>query len=146
MSGTPGEFSLALAILRISRGWSQDQLARAAGVTNSALSEYERGKKIPELRSVRKLLDALAYPLSAVERTEDFLRELQTEGLLEARETPEGGHALVPVRAPLEATATPSASLRSRARRTAALMGQATTSFGLLLFDLLIGATRSHDE
>jgi len=142
MSGAPGEFSLALAILRISRGWSQDQLARAAGVTNSALSEYERGKKIPELKSVRKLLKALGYPFSALERTEDFLRELQAEGLLEAREMPEGGHALVPVRAPLAAPATPGLSLRARARRTAALMGQAATSFSLLLFDLLIGGAR----
>src|SRR6185369_15382059 len=47
MPSEPGDFSVALSILRISRGWSQDQAARAAGVTNSALSEYERGKKMP---------------------------------------------------------------------------------------------------
>src|SRR5262245_46224951 len=99
MPSEPGDFSLALAILRISRGWSQDQLARAAGITNSALSEYERGKKVPELKSVRKLVTALGYELSAIERTEDFLRELRAEGLLEARPEPDGSYSLVPLAA-----------------------------------------------
>jgi len=47
----PPDFALALTLLRLSRGWNQDQVATTAGVTNSALSEYERGKKMPELRS-----------------------------------------------------------------------------------------------
>ena len=97
MASEPGDFSVALSILRISRGWSQDQVARAAGVTNSALSEYERGKKMPELKSLRKIVTALGYELSAIERTESFLRELRSESHLEARAEEDGSYTLVPV-------------------------------------------------
>lgn len=140
MPSEPGDFSLALSILRISRGWSQDQVARAAGITNSALSEYERGKKMPELRSVRKIVTALGYELSAIERTEDFLRELRAESHVEARLEPGGSYSLVPV-APLPPDM-PVLAVRARARRVAAQVGQAATGFSLLLFDLLIGRGR----
>jgi transcriptional regulator with XRE-family HTH domain len=142
MASEPGDFSLALSILRISRGWSQDQVARAAGITNSALSEYERGKKTPELKSVRKIVTALGYELSAIERTEDFLRELRAESHMEARQEEDGTYSLVPVPpAAGPASAVPEAAagpLRVRARRVAAQVGQAATGFSLLLFDLLI--------
>jgi transcriptional regulator with XRE-family HTH domain len=120
MPAEPGDLSLALTILRLSRGWSQDRVAKATGITNSALSEYERGKKVPELKSLQKIVAALGYRLSAIERTEDFLRELRAEGLL----------------APGEAT--PPSPLRARARRVAAQMGQAATGFSLLLFEAII--------
>jgi len=120
MLAEPGDFSLALTILRLSRGWSQDRVAKATGITNSALSEYERGKKVPELKSLQKIVAALGYRLSAIERAEDFLRELRAEGLL----------------APAEAT--PPSPLRARARRVAAQMGQAATGFSLLLFEVII--------
>src|SRR5436305_3758674 len=97
MPSEPGDFSVALSILRISRGWSQDQVAKASGITNSALSEYERGKKMPELKSVRKIVTALGYELSAIERTEDFLRELKAESHMEARLEPDGSYSLVPI-------------------------------------------------
>jgi transcriptional regulator with XRE-family HTH domain len=147
MPPEPGDFSVALSILRISRGWSQDQVAREAGITNSALSEYERGKKTPELKSVRKIVTALGYPLSAIERTEEFLETLRAESLLEARPEPDGGVSLVPLSrtpppagaAPVLLPPRPSPALRSRARRVAAQVGQAATGFSLLLFDLLLG-------
>jgi transcriptional regulator with XRE-family HTH domain len=150
MSSESGDFSLALSILRISRGWSQDQLAKAAGLTNSALSEYERGRKMPELRSLRKIVTALGYRLSAIERTEDFLRELKAESLFEAPqgEGPEGpvGDAALAMVPPLllerldpQAGATP---LRVRARRVAAQVGLAATGFCLLLFEILLGRDR----
>jgi transcriptional regulator with XRE-family HTH domain len=97
MPPEPGDFSIALSILRISRGWSQDQVAKASGLTNSALSEYERGKKIPELKSVRKIVRALGYELSAIERTEEFLRELRAESHMEARLGEDGSFSLVPI-------------------------------------------------
>ncbi|HZF12823.1 MAG TPA: helix-turn-helix transcriptional regulator [Thermoanaerobaculia bacterium] len=126
-----------ISILRIARGWSQDRLAQAAGITSSALSEYERGKKIPELKSLRKITSALGYSLSALDRAEDFLREIQAESILEARPEPEGGYTLVPVSLRPEGISA-TQSLRVQARRTAALMGQAATSFGVLLFDILM--------
>src|SRR5947209_5077855 len=137
MSGTGQDLNRSISILRISRGWSQDWLARAADITSSALSEYERGKKIPELKSLQKIMSALGYSLSALERTEDFLRELQAESFLEARQEPEGGYTLAPVSVRPEGMSA-TQSLRSRARRTAALVGQAAISFCVLLFDILI--------
>jgi len=142
MPSEPGDFSVALSILRISRGWSQDQAARAAGVTNSALSEYERGKKMPELKSLQKIVKALGYEISAIERTEDFLRELRAESHMEARLEPDGSYSLVPISQLLPDTGAVSIAgnpLRTRARRVAALVGQAATGFSLLLFDVLIG-------
>jgi transcriptional regulator with XRE-family HTH domain len=155
-----GDFSIALSILRISRGWSQDQVAKASGITNSALSEYERGKKVPELKSVKKIVKALGYELSAIERTEDFLRELRAESHMEARREQDGSYSLVPVSLPAGLARRPavaigggegggggedfdlaatSGPLRTRARRVAAQVGQAATGFSLLLFDILIG-------
>ncbi len=153
-----GDFSIALSILRISRGWSQDQVAKASGITNSALSEYERGKKVPELKSVKKIVKALGYELSAIERTEDFLRELRAESHMEARREQDGSYSLVPVSLPTGLAKRPAAAigggegggedfdlaatsgpLRTRARRVAAQVGQAATGFSLLLFDILIG-------
>jgi transcriptional regulator with XRE-family HTH domain len=136
------DLSLTLAILRLSRGWSQDQVARAAGLTNSAISEYERGKKVPELRSLRKIVAALGYRLSAIERTEDFLADLRAEGLLEAREGAEGELALAPIAAGEVAEGEPP-PLRQRARRVAAQVGQAATGFVLLLFEVLLGRDRA---
>jgi transcriptional regulator with XRE-family HTH domain len=146
MPQEPADFSLTLAILRLSRGWSQDQVARATGLTNSAISEYERGKKVPELRNVRKIIAALGYRLSAVERTEDFLADLRAEGVLEARETADGDFALAPSLAAVPAAelAEPAAPpLRQRARRVAAQVGQAATGFVLLLFEVLLGRDRA---
>lgn len=140
----PADFSLTLAILRLSRGWSQDQVARATGLTNSALSEYERGKKVPELRNVRRIVSALGYRLSAIERTEDFLADLRTEALLEARETPDGGFTLAPTTPDEPSEAAP--SLRQRSRRVAAQVGQATTGFLLLLFEVLLRREGSDDR
>jgi len=148
MPQEPGDFSLTLAILRLSRGWSQDQVARTAGLTNSAISEYERGKKVPELRNVRKIVAVLGYRLSAIERTEDFLAGLRAEGVDAALETADGGFVLAPA-SPAE-LAEPGgderAPLRHRARRVAAQVGQAATGFLLLLFEILLGGARGHDR
>jgi transcriptional regulator with XRE-family HTH domain len=139
----PSDFCLALTVLRLSRGWSQDQVAKVSGLTNSALSEYERGRKMPELKSVRKIVGALGYPLSAIEKTEAFLGELRLESLVEARTKPDGGFFLTPASRIERSGDEGAATLHARARRVAAQLGQATTGFGLLLLDILI---TSRDE
>ena len=58
----PGMFAdlgRTLRALRESRGFSQSELARRAGVGKSQISKYERGKELPQLVSLGKLLDAL---------------------------------------------------------------------------------------
>ncbi len=145
MPGEPADFSLTLTILRLSRGWSQEQLAQASGMSNSAISEYERGKKVPELRSLRRIVAGLGYRLAAIERTEDFLADLRAESLLEARLTADGEIELAPSGWAVPGPPLPAGELaappplRRRTRRVAAQVGQAATGFALLLFDLLLG-------
>ena len=50
---------MALSFLRELRGKSQARLAREAGIGKSQLSKYERGKELPKLDSLEKLLGAL---------------------------------------------------------------------------------------
>lgn len=61
-----------LAILRESRDLTQAELARQAQITPSSLSLYEGGKKIPELVTLFRILDALNYGLAALDRADEF--------------------------------------------------------------------------
>lgn len=49
---------------RSARGLSQAQLAETAGLTQAAISELERGHRVPSLRTVAKLAVALEVSLS----------------------------------------------------------------------------------
>lgn len=55
-----------LKLLRTRRGWPQKQLAAAAGVSKSMVSSYERGKQMPNLTTVDKLMTALEADLCDV--------------------------------------------------------------------------------
>ena len=64
-SGMFAELGKTLRALRESRGFSQAELARRAGLGKSQVSRYERGKELPQLVSLEKLLGALgAEPLT----------------------------------------------------------------------------------
>jgi ribosome-binding protein aMBF1 (putative translation factor) len=52
-----------LAFYRKKRGMSQDTLAKRAGITQSYLSEIEIGRKGGDVRTLRKLADALKISL-----------------------------------------------------------------------------------
>jgi transcriptional regulator with XRE-family HTH domain len=59
------ELGRTLRILRESAGLSQAELASRAGLGKSQVSKYERGKELPQLVSLAKLLEALeAEPLT----------------------------------------------------------------------------------
>lgn len=73
------DLATALLLLRLSRGFSQRELAEAAGSAPSAICEYEKGKKMPELRTLYALLDALGVKLSAVEEVVAFVRRVRGE-------------------------------------------------------------------
>jgi len=53
-------FGSALARLRRSRSWSQEELAHRAGVSQRHLSFLETGRSLPGQRSLRRLIEALA--------------------------------------------------------------------------------------
>src|SRR5262249_61815446 len=76
------DLAVTLSILRTIRRWSQSELAEAAGVTNSAISDYERGKVDPQTQTLQKLVRALGLPLSALDQTQAFIQMIraQTDG------------------------------------------------------------------
>jgi len=65
-----------LTMLRDSRKLSRQDLSRLSGVAGSNLSQYELGSHVPELKTLRRLLQALGYPLAAIEITERYLATL----------------------------------------------------------------------
>jgi transcriptional regulator with XRE-family HTH domain len=56
-----------LTELRIQRGWSQGELARRAGVTQSFISKLANGRiESPDMYSLQKIADVLQVPLTAL--------------------------------------------------------------------------------
>ena len=73
------DLAVTLSILRIIRRWSQSELAETAGVTNSAISDYERGKVDPQTQTLQKLVRALGLPLSALDQTQSFIQIIRAQ-------------------------------------------------------------------
>ncbi len=81
------DFGLSLAVLRVGIGWSQADLARASGIPASSISQYEGGKKLPELASLMRMLSAMEYEFSDLDRARTFLLESRLRrGSAEARQ------------------------------------------------------------
>jgi transcriptional regulator with XRE-family HTH domain len=59
-----------LARVRRGAGLSQDELARRAGTSRTAVSAYEHGRKSPALDTVDRLVSAAGYELDARPRVE----------------------------------------------------------------------------
>jgi transcriptional regulator with XRE-family HTH domain len=124
--------ALTIAILRLVRRWSQSELAEASGVTNSAISDYERGKVDPQTRNLMRLLQAMGYPLSAIDLTRDFILMLRAQL---------GAHASPPA-----VPADPAAPARPSSRRrdialVAAEGARFASQFLHLLFEVIEGRT-----
>jgi len=76
------DLALALIILRVVRGWRQDDLSKASRIPSSSISDYERGKKMPEARTVGRLLDAMGYTSGALHRAQRFMNTIRAEKVL----------------------------------------------------------------
>lgn len=61
--------SKKIIALRESAGWSQAELARQAGITSAAISQIEKGDRLPSLIVCQKLAEA--FNVSVAELTED---------------------------------------------------------------------------
>ena len=77
--GSAADLAVTLSILRIIRRWSQSELAEAAGVTNSAISYYERGKVDPQTQTLQKIMRALGLPLSALDQAQAFIQLIRAQ-------------------------------------------------------------------
>jgi transcriptional regulator with XRE-family HTH domain len=83
---TLSEMARALTALRVTRGWSQQDLARTCGIHSSAVSTYERGKKVPQMETLTRLLAGLCYTLEDLDAALAFVR-----GRDRAEQVPTGG-------------------------------------------------------
>ncbi|MDP9121245.1 MAG: helix-turn-helix transcriptional regulator [Acidobacteriota bacterium] len=81
------DLPIAITILRNIRGFTQGDLARASDIRNSSISDYERGRKVPELRTLEALLSAMGYPLAAVDEAQAFVQALRS-GMPASRPAP----------------------------------------------------------
>ncbi|MFL6194476.1 MAG: tetratricopeptide repeat protein [Thermoanaerobaculia bacterium] len=70
----PPLFSLALAVLRSSQGWTQKLLGHASGVPSSVVSDYERGQKNLNRERLEHLAAFLGFTPEDVEVLISFLR------------------------------------------------------------------------
>ena len=75
---TPDERGVCLYILRSLRGWTQEELAKALGLTASAISEYEKGKRYVPERIVRRAAETVGIPTRRLLDLESSLRDLQS--------------------------------------------------------------------
>lgn len=66
-------FGKRLRQLRQDAGWTQEQLAEAAGITTTYTSDLERGTKVPSLTIVLRISRALRIPVAELLR--DFTVE-----------------------------------------------------------------------
>lgn len=59
-----GDGPASIARLRLHKGWSQAELARQAGTSQSYIARLEQGKVDPQLSTIRKFAKALNVPLT----------------------------------------------------------------------------------
>jgi len=59
--------------LRLEAGWTQEQLAEAAGITTTYTSDLERGTKVPSLTIVLRI--SRAFRVSVADLLRDFTPE-----------------------------------------------------------------------
>ncbi len=72
--GSPEDVRLALGVLRLLRGWTQAEMASAAGVHKSLLSLYEQGKTVPTAKTLGRLIAAVELPPASFEGVVSLVR------------------------------------------------------------------------
>jgi transcriptional regulator with XRE-family HTH domain len=68
-------FGKRLRQLRTDAGWTQEQLAEAAGITTTYTSDLERGTKVPSLTIILRISRALRISVS------ELLREFSIDAV-----------------------------------------------------------------
>lgn len=68
-------FGKRMRQLRRDAGWTQEQLAEAAGITTTYTSDLERGTKVPSLTIVLRVSRAFRIPVA------DLLRDFTVEAV-----------------------------------------------------------------
>lgn len=80
------DFSERLKQLRLNKGWSQRDLAKRLGLTNVAVSMYERGERQPDYAMLELICDtfnvSIDYILGKDDVTMYYLKPEQSELLM----------------------------------------------------------------
>jgi transcriptional regulator with XRE-family HTH domain len=143
------DLDVILIILRAALRWKQNDLARAAGIGNSSISDYERRKKLPGRKNLRKILAAMHYRDGSVQYVTEFLRDLRTRYRVAeggepyplpggSDEVAEGGAGAPPPRAGSE--------LRSWADQVSLEIGRAAEHFARLSLELQMARSKPDEE
>ncbi len=123
------ELDVALIILRAALRWKQNDLARESGIGNSSISDYERKKKSPGRKNLKKMLAAMGYRESVLELTRWFLNELRTTQRLVPEE---------PTDLATEGAARDVSGLRARIDQVTGEVGRTSENLIRLMFELLM--------
>jgi transcriptional regulator with XRE-family HTH domain len=71
------ELGRALTVLRVAGGVNQDELASLTGIRASSISDYERGKVIPGLRLLQRLLGGLGLSLVDIQTAQGLIESVK---------------------------------------------------------------------
>ena len=93
------EWGLALAILRIVRGWTQLRLGSTVAVAKSTLSDYESGARSAPLPVLRQMVAAMGYPAHRLDRARALVRWSRAARQLQRRPPVDPAAACVEVTA-----------------------------------------------
>lgn len=141
------DLDVILIILRSALRWKQNDLARAAGIGNSSISDYERRKKLPGRKNLRKILGAMGYRDGTVHFVSEFLRDLRTRHRL-----PDGEPYPLPGGSDEVAEGGPERprggdeELRTWADKVSLEIGRAAEHFARLSLELQIARSKAPEE
>lgn len=69
------EFAENLKKARVDKGWNQGQLAEAMGVSQTAISQFEKGSRFPTPSNIKKFSDILGVSSDFLLGDEDMANE-----------------------------------------------------------------------
>jgi transcriptional regulator with XRE-family HTH domain len=128
------ELDVMLVILRSALRWKQNDLADASGIGNSSISDYERRKKVPGHKNLRKLLDAMGYEPSVLDFTRRFLHDLRT-----AQRPPAGAGAAGALDGAEQRSVSAETALLARVEQVSSEAGRAAESIVRLALQIQLG-------
>jgi transcriptional regulator with XRE-family HTH domain len=136
------DLDIILIILRSSLRWKQNDLAHAAGIGNSSISDYERRKKAPGRKNLKKLLTAMGFRDGAIEYVGDCLRELRNRYRLAEGETAFSATGAEEV----AESSRGESDLQTRVDQISAEIGRAAEHFARLSLELQIAKSEKNES
>jgi DNA-binding XRE family transcriptional regulator len=80
------ELGEVLAVLRIARGMRQKELAQASGLRPETVADYERGRIVPGVNTVHRVLRAMGYSFESLDHARGMLIALHRTAVVKMTE------------------------------------------------------------